>query len=87
VRERFIYETDEDVVVQVQGVGIVDHRPRVELMRCGGGCEEEFSYTHDLEENGVLFGLPLDAGKYLVTSEFESGAPIEPSGISIRRDP
>lgn len=87
VRERFIYETDEDVVVRVEGIGVVETRPEVTLMRCGGGCDEEFSYTHDLEERGVLFGLPLDAGRYLVTSEFEGVEQIEPSGISIRREP
>lgn len=85
VQERFVYETDEDVIVRLRGLGIVEARPAVTLWRCGGGCDEEFSYTHDLEEGGVLFGLPLDAGRFLVTAEFESGASIEPSGISIMR--
>ncbi len=46
---------------------------------------EEFSYTHDLEAGGVLFGLPLDAGRYLVTTTFESDEEVEPSTISISR--
>ncbi len=85
VRERFIYETAEDVVVAVGAVGNAENLPVVELIRCGGMCDEEFSYTHDLEEGGLLLGLPLDAGTYLVTSTFESDDEVEPSTIAISR--
>lgn len=83
--ERFVYETSEDVVVELRGADIVELRPEVELLRCGGGCDEEFSFTHDLED-GRLFGLPLDAGQYLVTSTFEAGSVIEPSRVVLTRD-
>ena len=84
VRERFVYETTEDVIVAV-GRGSAESLPTVELTRCGGGGDEEFSYTHDLEAGGLLVGLPLDAGTYLVTATFESDEDVEPSTISISR--
>ncbi len=37
VRERFVYETAEDVVVAVDGRGSAESLPTVELTRCGGG--------------------------------------------------
>ncbi len=85
VRERFVYETVEDVVVGVGGVGGAESLPTVELMRCGGGCDDEFSYTHDLDEGGLLFGLPLDAGRYLMTTTFENDDEVEPGTIAISR--
>ena len=85
VRERFVYETVDDVVVSVGGFPSAGSLPTVALTRCGGGCDEEFSYTHDLEEGGRLFGLPLDAGTYLVTATFESDDEVEPSTLVISR--
>jgi len=55
----------------------------VELVRCGG-CEDERVVRHDLAD-GVFVGVELPAGRYVVTSTFDSEADARALEFTIER--
>lgn len=84
VLERFGLEVDDPGIFDLRSEQASDAiRPTVELLRCGG-CEDEFSFVHDLGDGG-LFGLPLEPGFYIVTATFEDPEDVEASAIELRR--